>query len=465
MATFAFPLYISMCFINGGAVGKPELLNAMVNEYRLTEFLGEGGMGQVYRGEHIKIGRIAAVKVLLYAAESPKFIERFYNEARIQATLQHKNIAALYDFLEYGGVPCIIMEYVDGLSLDQRIRAQGTIPPSEALSIFHAVADAIAYLHQMGVIHRDIKPENIKINSDNEVKLLDFGIAKSGNSPKLTMTGNVIGTTHYLSPERIRGKPANERSDIWALGVLLYEMVTGRVPFDVPDAQSPVQLYEKIITGTYLQPTALLPELPPVIDEIVAGCLAKKPNQRYQWAAEIAKTRFEWLLIGLSTVIATFLIFGALGTDVRPPSDTGPEKLSANGPGNPAIFSPVVQGDSAAARGKVTKPQAVPPTKLPIRKVPAPPRRPIPRAEKSTIPKNPNVKNLVRIRIDATGGKPAVYVNGKRVSKATPVSFYAQPGKRLRIQLRQKGYYDHNDLIKVEDIGHELTYTMVKKRR
>src|SRR5262249_7793392 len=159
------------------------------------------------------------------------FLERFYNEARIQAQLLHPNIAVLYDFLEYNGQPLIIMEYIDGQTLSERIATMGCLPLPEALSIFQAVVGAIDYIHCHVVVHGDIKSNNIKIDPSGTVKLLDFGIAKSETTPNMTVTGGIIGTLEYLSPEQFKGGIADMRSDIWALGVLFYEMLSGRVPF------------------------------------------------------------------------------------------------------------------------------------------------------------------------------------------------------------------------------------------
>ena len=207
--------------------------NQTVGEYRVVDFLGAGGMGEVYRALHSKIGRVAAVKVLTQATQSSGFVERFFNEARIQASLQHPNVATLYDFCEVQGQPCIIMEYVDGETISERIEAfRAPLPPSETVYVFEKVCEAIDYVHRHGVIHRDIKSNNIKISSQGQVKLLDFGIAKAQNTQQLTQVGSVIGTLQYLAPELIRGGTADASGDIWALGVLLYEMVTGRVPFE-----------------------------------------------------------------------------------------------------------------------------------------------------------------------------------------------------------------------------------------
>jgi eukaryotic-like serine/threonine-protein kinase len=261
------------------------LLNTSVGEYRLEDFLGAGGMGEVYRGVHTKIGRVAAIKVLTVAARREQgFVERFFNEARIQASLQHPNIATLYDFMEFQGQPCIIMEYIDGQTLCDRVRPYGALHPAEALNIFAAVADAIAYIHGHGVIHRDIKSNNIKISTAGQVKLLDFGIAKGNMSPGLTETGSVVGTLEYISPEQLATGHADPRSDIWALGVLLYEMTTGRVPFE---AQTLGALCDMIGRADYAAPRQLNPALPSEVAAIIARCLKKNPAERYQTAGAL----------------------------------------------------------------------------------------------------------------------------------------------------------------------------------
>jgi serine/threonine protein kinase len=210
----------------------PVLLNSTVDGYRLVDFLGSGGMGEVYRAVHSKLGRVVAIKILTGIQRNPGAVERFLNEARLQAKLQHRHIAALYDFVDFQGQPCIIMEYVDGQTLFDRLQASRCLPLAEAIAIFQAVVEAVCYIHEQHIVHRDIKPTNIKVSPAGEVKLLDFGIAKAVFSQSLTAIGSVIGTPQYLSPEQIQGKPADARSDIWSLGVLLYEMVTGRFPFE-----------------------------------------------------------------------------------------------------------------------------------------------------------------------------------------------------------------------------------------
>jgi serine/threonine-protein kinase len=260
--------------------------NQSVGEYRIVDFLGAGGMGEVYRALHSKIGRVAAVKVLTQATQSSGFVERFFNEARIQASLQHPNVATLYDFCEVQGQPCIIMEYVDGETISERIAAfRAPLPLSETVYVFEKVCEAIDYVHRHGVIHRDIKSNNIKISSQGQVKLLDFGIAKAQNAQQqLTQVGSVIGTLQYLAPELIRGGAADASGDIWALGVLLYEMVTGRTPFD---AETVGDLCDRIGRVQYAPPAQVNPGVPREVSAVITRCLRKSPAERYRTAGEL----------------------------------------------------------------------------------------------------------------------------------------------------------------------------------
>ncbi len=267
-------------------MGASVLIPSAIGEYRVTGFLGAGGMGEVYQAVYNRLGRTVAVKVLTNVDRSASFVERFVNEARIQASLHHPHIATLYDFFEYGGRPCIIMEYVDGQTLEARIRMQGRLPVAEALAVFRAVVDAVAYIHGHGIVHRDVKPSNVKISTRGEVKLLDFGIARNPQTPGLTRTGAVVGTPEYFAPEQIHGQRADARTDVWALGVLLYEMVTGRVPFE---ASSLVELYRRIDQADYPAPAALGVALPADVAALVAGCLRRRPSERFASAQALLR--------------------------------------------------------------------------------------------------------------------------------------------------------------------------------
>lgn len=260
------------------------LLHSSIGDYRLVDFVGAGGMGEVYRAVHLKLGRVVAIKVLTQVDRTPNSIERFHNEARLHARLHHPRIATLHDFLEVSGQTCIVMEYVDGQTLDEHIKSAGRLPAADALRIFRGIVEGVGYIHNNGIIHRDIKSNNIKITAGGDVKLLDFGIARADSSPKLTFVGDVVGTFQYLSPEQLTGGTADVRSDIWALGVLLYEMLSGDVPFD---ATSIGALYEKITRGEHQPASTYNPSVPPAVDAIVARCLKRNPTARYQSAEEL----------------------------------------------------------------------------------------------------------------------------------------------------------------------------------
>lgn len=258
-------------------------IGQQIGEYRVTGFLGAGGMGEVYRGEHTKIGRQAAIKVLLPGVADANFKSRFFNEARLQASLQHPHIATLYDFQEAGEQLFIFMEFVDGESLEDLIKNRA-FSIDETLDVFASITEAIAYIHRHGVIHRDIKSQNIKLTSGGMVKLLDFGIAKDSSSHGLTQTGGVIGTPHYLAPEQLDGKPANAQGDVWALGVLLYEMLTNQMPFS---GDTLTGLILQIISVNYTAPEQINPAIPREVANIVKKCLKKDAASRYQTADEL----------------------------------------------------------------------------------------------------------------------------------------------------------------------------------
>jgi eukaryotic-like serine/threonine-protein kinase len=264
----------------------PPLTNRIIGEYRLVDFLGAGGMGEVYRAIHTRLGRVVAVKVLHYASQSSHAVERFLNEARIQSSLRHPNVVALHEFLELDSRPAIVMEFVDGETVHDRLRAAGRIGGDEAARILRPVCDALAYIHAQGIVHRDIKSGNIKITSTGQVKLLDFGIAKAPGSARLTKPGDVVGTLENLAPEQVRGAEADARSDIWAAGTLLYEMLTGRAPFS---AASTGDLYKRIVEADYVPVSTLNPQVSAELEAVVARCLKKRPADRYQNATDLKR--------------------------------------------------------------------------------------------------------------------------------------------------------------------------------
>jgi len=253
-------------------------VGSTIGRYRLVEFLGAGGMGEVYRGVDAS-GTVVAVKILTVVQDAPALAERFRNEARIHATLHHPHIAQMHEFVATEPTPAIVMEYVDGHTLDHLLHRQGAMPLPRLVALAVPLIAAVGHMHARGIIHRDIKSSNVKVSAAGVIKLLDFGIAKGPGSPALTADGSVIGTLQSLAPEQLAGVPADQRSDIWSLGVLLYEMVTGQHPFATDDLAT---MTARIRAAKYAPPSQLHPGLPGSMDAVISRCLRVNPKQRYR---------------------------------------------------------------------------------------------------------------------------------------------------------------------------------------
>ncbi len=396
-----------------------ELLETRVGEYRLVERLGAGGMGEVYRAVHETLGRTVAIKVLTEALADPSFVERFLNEARIQASLVHPSIVTLYDFIQVGGRPAIVMEYVDGDTVADHLRHHGSMPLDRALVVFRAVVDAVRHVHAHGIIHRDIKAHNVKLAEDGTVKLLDFGIAKSTGSPHLTQKGQFIGTMHACAPEQLRGEPADQRSDVWALGVLLYELVTGRVPFD---ADSVGEFVRKVDCGAFEPPSSWVPALPPAVDALVARCLEVCPERRLASAAELLAATDE-------------LASGRPSPAPAPPQSTRPPPSTTNLArllrerwplAAAAVAMVVVVTAALIARGRSPS-EVVPSISSQSPAAAARPAAGSPTAGSATV------------SIGLVGASAQVRVDGRPVG-TTPCRFSAPVGRQVEVVLEVPGY-------------------------
>jgi serine/threonine-protein kinase len=251
--------------------------------YRVIGAVGRGGMASVYLAEDTTLSRQVAIKVLHSRfADDEKFVERFRREAKAAAGLNHPNIVGVYDWGQIGSQNYIVMEYVQGETLKDRVRREGRLDGGQAVAIALELLAAIAAAHAKGVVHRDVKSQNILIDGEGRVKVADFGIAQAGD-PSMTEAGSILGTAQYLAPEQARGEPVDERSDLYSVGVVLYEMLTGTVPFK---GDSAVTVALKHVNEAPPEPAALVPGLPYALNQVVLKALAKDPGFRYSSAAE-----------------------------------------------------------------------------------------------------------------------------------------------------------------------------------
>ncbi len=266
------------------------LVGQQIGQYAIRKHIARGGMADVYLAQDVDLQRPVALKIMLAAlASDEEFVARFRREARTVAQLNHPNIIQVYNIgLTGEGRPYIAMQYVDGGSLRDVLRELGQqgklMPSAQALAIVRQMADALRVAHQAGIVHRDIKPNNILLRSDGMPMLVDLGIAAVQSGPKLTRTGSLIGTPHYMAPEQARGEPTDDRSDIYSLGVVLYEMLIGRPPFT---AEEPMAVLHAHVYEQPYPVGQLRRDLSPRTQQLVEVCLQKDPNQRFQTAAEM----------------------------------------------------------------------------------------------------------------------------------------------------------------------------------
>ena len=254
--------------------------------YAVKEVIGTGGMSVVYKAEDTQEGRLVALKVLKEEfVREPKSRRRFLNESRAIAMLSHENIVDVLDVNFEGDVQYIVMEYLEGPTLKEYMVEHGALDVYDALNIVEQILSALKHAHERGVVHRDIKPQNIILVDGNEtVKVMDFGIAHVQNYSTITISDKAIGTVHYISPEQAKGRPADERSDIYSTGVILYEMLTGKLPFDADSAVSValMQVQQKAVP-----PSQIVPDIPPAVEHIVMKAMRKNVEARYQNAGEM----------------------------------------------------------------------------------------------------------------------------------------------------------------------------------
>ena len=292
----------------------------LLNRYELLEKIGEGGMGTVYKAKCHLLNRFVAVKILKAELNNDEdFVARFKREATSIARLSHPNIVNVHDVGEEEHINFIVMEYIDGKTLKEIIKENGKLSSVKTVNIVYQVARALESAHKSNIIHRDIKPDNIMITEDNMVKVMDFGIAKVDDL-RTSTNSNVMGTVRYLSPEQAKGNTADCRTDIYSLGIVMYEMVTGQVPYN---AESFISIAMMHIQEPVIPPKEIISDIPENINQIILKCMQKEPIKRYQTAREMAdvlKTIKEYSNFktntNSSTDDATMFMGAAVGSEI-----------------------------------------------------------------------------------------------------------------------------------------------------
>jgi eukaryotic-like serine/threonine-protein kinase len=265
-------------------------IEVLGERYQLQDPIGRGGMATIYRGRDMRMDRIVAIKVLreVYSTD-PKFVTRFQREAKAASSLQHPNIVQVYDYGQSDGNYFIVMELVEGTDLRRYLRSRGVLAIDRAIIIAHDVALGLSAAHRRGIVHRDVKPQNILVGRDGSIKLTDFGIAsvyKDINAERLTTTGMTLGTVQYYAPEQAQGEIVSPAADVYALGIVMYEMLTGRTPFD---GDTPVAVAMQHIQDPPTPPSHFNPAIPPALEEIIMRCLEKVPEMRFRDGSALAR--------------------------------------------------------------------------------------------------------------------------------------------------------------------------------
>ena len=270
----------------------------LAGRYELFEKIGEGGMSVVYKAKDRLLNRFVAIKVLKPEyIKDRKFIESFRRESQAAASLSHPNIVNIFDVGQEGNIHYIVMELVEGSTLNELIREEGPLPYTRVIELTKQIAAALSVAHKNQLIHRDVKPHNVMLTADGTAKITDFGIAKAINSSTLvdTIGGGVMGSVHYFSPEQARGGYVDEKSDIYSLGIVMYEMLTGRVPFD---GDNPVNIALMHINGEMVAPSRLMTGIPPALERIVLKATDKYQSNRFASADELIQALNDLEFVG-----------------------------------------------------------------------------------------------------------------------------------------------------------------------
>ena len=325
-------------------------VRTLAERYRLDEVIGRGGMSTVYRGTDTALDRVVAVKVALdpLVEQSPIYLARFTREATAGAAIDHPGVVTVYDAGADGPTRFIVMEFIEGKSLADLLREHSPLEPAEAADIAAQAADALSAAHARGIVHRDIKPGNIMVTPDGSVKVLDFGIARAVDSGTLTQTATVLGTSAYMSPEQALGQPADARSDIYSLGCVLYEMLTGKPPFVADVAAAVMHQHVRVEPKPARDRN---PAIPLALNDVVMQMLAKDPKDRPQTAADVRdRLRHAIGNPGPEDDAATTLAMAPPPPPPPPPTETGPTPRAAAVPAEPRPPAPAPRTAAPAPR-------------------------------------------------------------------------------------------------------------------
>ena len=316
--------------------------HVLADRYELGPVLGQGGMARVHQGLDRQLDREVAIKVLAPPFDRDgDFVERFRREARAAAGLSHPNIVAVFDSGSDGDTHFIVTELVKGETLADRLRRDGPMPPADAVAVVVDIARALAAAHARGLIHRDIKPGNVMLLPDGRVKVVDFGIARAAGSDTLTHTGVVLGSTAYLSPEQAGGQPVDERADVYSLGCVLYEMLTGHVPFS---ADTPIATMYRHVNEDAPPPSTIAP-VQPELEDVVLRCLEKEPKRRFASAAELEAAL---LAVPLARGGDTMRLETIAAAETQPVGPVDAAETQPVGPGDAVAGGAIAAGAAAA---------------------------------------------------------------------------------------------------------------------
>src|SRR5580704_16109295 len=265
------------------------MIGEIIDHYRVLELVGRGAMGVVYKALDLTLERPVAIKVMSAEARNdPDFVERFRQEARLQAALNHPNVALLFDYFVHDGAPVAVMEFIDGESLEQLIRRRGAIPPHESIPLFKQALRGVAAAHRAGIIHRDLKAANLMITTDGIVKVMDFGIAKRQSAMGATKASTSIGSPLYMAPEQILGRAVDCRTDVYALGITLYQLLSGQPPFN-PRGKTEYSVLNAHVNDLPEPPTVHCRHIPQPLVDAVMRAVAKEPDARFQSADDFMR--------------------------------------------------------------------------------------------------------------------------------------------------------------------------------